>query len=46
MQADWKGEELYKAFNVAPVIDGSSLIPYLQNAVDSLDLVRSEWSWG
>jgi hypothetical protein len=46
VQAGWKDEELYEAFNVAPVVGGSSLIPHLRHAVDSLDLVRSEWSWG
>jgi AhpD family alkylhydroperoxidase len=41
VQAGWKDEELYDAFNVALVVGGSILIPHLRHAVESLDLARS-----
>ena len=42
VQAGWKDEELYEAFNVALVVGGSILIPHLRHAVESLDLARSK----
>ena len=41
VQAGWKDEELYEAFNVALVVGGSILIPHLRHAVESLDLARA-----
>jgi AhpD family alkylhydroperoxidase len=40
IQAGWKDEQLYEAFNVALVIGGSIVIPHLRHAVESLDLAR------
>lgn len=40
IQAGWKDEELYDAFNVALVIGGSIIIPHLRHAIESLDLAR------
>ncbi len=42
VDAGWKNEELYDAFNVAVVIGGSIVIPHLRHAVETLDLVRAE----
>jgi AhpD family alkylhydroperoxidase len=41
VDADWKDEELYEAFNVALVVGGSIIIPHLRHAVESLDLART-----
>ena len=41
VDAGWKDEELYEAFNVALVVGGSIVIPHLRHAVESLDLYRS-----
>jgi len=41
VQAGWKDEELYEAFNVALVVGGSIVIPHLRHAVESLDLLRA-----
>jgi AhpD family alkylhydroperoxidase len=42
VQAGWKDEELYDAFNVALVVGGSIIVPHLRHAVESLDLARAE----
>jgi AhpD family alkylhydroperoxidase len=42
VQAGWKDEELYEAFNVALVVGGSIVILHLRHAVESLDLTRSQ----
>jgi AhpD family alkylhydroperoxidase len=42
VQAGWKDEELYEAFNIALVVGGSIIIPHLRHSVESLDLVRQE----
>jgi AhpD family alkylhydroperoxidase len=44
VQAGWKDEELYEAFNVALVVGGSIVIPHLRHAVETLDLSRQEHS--
>ncbi len=36
----WSDEELYDDFNVALVVGGSVVIPYLRRAVETLDLYR------
>jgi AhpD family alkylhydroperoxidase len=41
VDAGWKNEELFDAFNVALVIGGSIVIPHLRHAVETLDLVRA-----
>jgi AhpD family alkylhydroperoxidase len=41
VQAGWKDEELYEAFNVALVVGGSILIPHLRHAVETLELAHS-----
>jgi AhpD family alkylhydroperoxidase len=40
VDAGWKDEELYDAFNVALVVGGSIVIPHLRHAVETLDLYR------
>lgn len=40
VNAGWKDEELYEAFNIALVVGGSIVIPHLRHAVESLDLAR------
>jgi AhpD family alkylhydroperoxidase len=40
VEAGWKDEELYEAFNVALVVGGSIVIPHLRHAVETLDLAR------
>ena len=40
VEAGWKDEELYEAFNVALVVGGSIVIPHLRHAVETLDLSR------
>ena len=42
IEAGWKDEELYEAFNVALVVGGSIVIPHLRHAVESLDLARAK----
>lgn len=42
VDAGWKDEELYDAFNVALIVGGSIVIPHLRHAVETLDLVRAE----
>ncbi len=42
VEAGWKDEELYDAFNVALIVGGSIVIPHLRHAVETLDLVRTE----
>ena len=44
VDAGWSDEELYEAFNVALVVGGSSVIPHLRHAVESLDIYRSKKS--
>ena len=41
VEAGWKDEELYEAFNVGLVVGGSIVIPHLRHAVESLDLARA-----
>lgn len=40
VDAGWKDDELYEAFNVALVVGGSIVIPHLRHAVETLDLCR------
>ena len=42
VEAGWKDEELYDAFNVALVVGGSIVIPHLRHAVETLDLCRAQ----
>lgn len=42
VDAGWKNEELYDAFNVALVIGGSIVIPRLRHAIETLDLIQAE----
>jgi len=42
VEAGWKDEELYEAFNVALVVGGSIVIPHLRHAVETLDLCREQ----
>jgi AhpD family alkylhydroperoxidase len=42
VEAGWKDDELYEAFNVALVVGGSIVIPHLRHAVESLDLARAK----
>lgn len=41
VDAGWRDEELYDAFNVALIVGGSIVIPHLRHAVESLDLCRA-----
>lgn len=41
IDAGWKNEELYEAFNVALIIGGSIVIPHLRHAVETLDIYRA-----
>jgi AhpD family alkylhydroperoxidase len=41
VDAGWKDDELYEAFNVALIVGGSIVIPHLRHAVESLDLYRA-----
>jgi AhpD family alkylhydroperoxidase len=40
VDAGWKDEDLYDAFNIALVVGGSIVIPHLRHAVETLDLAR------
>jgi AhpD family alkylhydroperoxidase len=40
VDASWRDDELYEAFNVALVVGGSIVIPHLRHAVETLDLRR------
>ena len=40
VEAGYKDEELFEAFNVALVVGGSIVIPHLRHAVETLDLRR------
>ena len=42
VEAGYKDEELFEAFNVALVVGGSIVIPHLRHAVETLDLKRQE----
>jgi AhpD family alkylhydroperoxidase len=42
VEAGWKDDELYEAFNVGLVVGGSIVIPHLRHAVESLDLARQK----
>jgi AhpD family alkylhydroperoxidase len=42
VQAGWKDEELYEAFNVALVVGGSIIIPHLRHAVETLDMAHQK----
>ena len=41
VEAGWKDEELYEAFNVGLVVGGSIVVPHLRHAVETLDLRHS-----
>lgn len=41
VEAGWRDEELYEAFNVALVVGGSIVIPHLRHGVETLDMARS-----
>jgi len=41
VDAGWRDEELYEAFNVGLIVGGSIVIPHLRHAVETLDLYRS-----
>jgi AhpD family alkylhydroperoxidase len=40
VNAGWRDEELYDAFNVGLVVGGSIVIPHLRHAVETLDMAR------
>lgn len=42
VDAGWKNEELYEAFNVALIVGGSIVIPHLRHAVETTDLYRRQ----
>ena len=42
IEAGWKDEELYDAFNVALIVGGSIAIPHLRHAVETIDTLRAE----
>ena len=42
IEAGWKDEELYDAFNVALIVGGSIVIPHLRHAVETIDALRAE----
>ena len=42
VEAGWKDEELYDAFDVSLVVGGSIVIPHLRHAVETLDLARNK----
>ncbi len=42
VDAGWKDDELYEAFNVALVVGGSIVVPHLRHAVETLDLARQK----
>lgn len=42
VDAGWRDEELYEAFNVSLVVGGSIVIPHLRHAVETLDLYRAK----
>lgn len=46
VEAGWKDEELYDAFNVSLVVGGSIVIPHLRHAVETLDLAHAEQGRG
>lgn len=41
IEAGWRDEELYEAFNVGLVVGGSIVVPHLRHAIETLDLARS-----
>lgn len=41
IEAGWKDEELYEAFNVALIVGGSIVIPHLRHAVETVDTYRT-----
>jgi len=41
VDAGWRDEELYEAFNVGLIVGGSIVIPHLRHAVETLDIYRS-----
>lgn len=41
IEAGWKNEELYEAFNVALIVGGSIVIPHLRHAVETMDIYRA-----
>ena len=43
VEAGYKDEEFYEAFNVALVVGGSIVIPHLRHAVETLDLRRRDF---
>lgn len=41
IEAGWRDEELYEAFNVGLVVGGSIVVPHLRHTIETLDLARS-----
>ena len=41
VDAGWRDDELYDAFNVGLIVGGSIVIPHLRHAVETLDIYRS-----
>jgi AhpD family alkylhydroperoxidase len=41
VNAGWKDEELFEAFNIALIVGGSIVIPHLRHTIDSLDSYRN-----
>jgi AhpD family alkylhydroperoxidase len=42
IEAGWRDEELYDAFNVALIVGGSIVIPHVRHAVETIDTLRAE----
>jgi AhpD family alkylhydroperoxidase len=42
VDAGWRDDELYEAFNVALIVGGSIVIPHLRHAVETVDLYRQQ----
>ena len=42
VDAGWTDVELHDALNVALIVGGSIVIPYLRHAVETIDLLRAE----
>ena len=46
VEAGYADEELHEALNVALVVGGSSVIPHLRHAFETIDLLREEEGGG
>jgi AhpD family alkylhydroperoxidase len=44
VNAGWSDAEFHDALNVALIVGGSIVIPHLRHAVESIDILRSEFS--